>query len=33
MHDAHSNLKYWMFKLEKYVRDYPWLYFKVIDTG
>ena len=22
-----------MFKLEKYVRDYPWLYFNAIDAG
>ena len=22
-----------MFKLEKYVCDYPWLYFNVIDAG
>ena len=33
MHEAHSNLDYRMFKLEKYVRDYPWLYFNVIDAG
>ena len=33
MHEAHSNLDYWMFKLEKYVCDYPWLYFNVIDAG
>ena len=33
MHEAHSNLNYRMFKLEKYVRDYPWLYFNVIDAG
>ena len=24
---------YRMFKLEKYVCDYPWLYFNVIDAG
>ena len=24
---------YWMFKLEKYVCNYPWLYFNVIDAG
>ena len=22
-----------MFQLQKYVRDYPWLYFNVIDAG
>ena len=33
MHEAHSNLDYQMFKLEKYVRDCPWLYFNVIDAG
>ena len=33
MHEAHSNLDYQIFKLEKYVRDYPWLYFNVIDAG
>ena len=33
MHEAHSNLDYRMFKLEKYIRDYPWLYFNVIDVG
>ena len=33
MHEAHSNLDYRIFKLEKYVRDYPWLYFNVIDAG
>ena len=33
MHEAYSNLDYWIFKLEKYVRDYPWLYFNVIDAG
>ena len=33
MHEAHSNLNYRMFKLEKYVRGYPWLYFNVIDAG
>ena len=33
MHEAYSNLHYPMFKLEKYVRDYPWLYFNVIDAG
>ena len=33
MHEAHSNLDYRMLKLEKYVRDYPWLYFNVIDAG
>ena len=33
MHETHSNLNYRMFKLEKYVRDYPWLYFNVIDAG
>ena len=33
MHEAHSNLDYRMFKFEKYVRDYPWLYFNVIDAG
>ena len=33
MHEAHSNLDYWMFKLEKYVRDYPWLYFYVVGAG
>ena len=33
MHEAHSNFGCPMFKLEKYVRDYPWLYFNVIDAG
>ena len=33
MHEAHSNFDYRMFRLEKYVRDYPWLYFNVIDAG
>ena len=33
MHEAHLNLDYRMFKLEKYVCDYPWLYFNVIDAG
>ena len=33
MHEAHSNLDYRMFKLEKYVLDYPWLYLNIIDTG
>ena len=33
MHEARSNLDYQMFKLKKYVRDYPWLYLNVIDTG
>ena len=32
MHETHSNLAYQMFKLEKYVCDYPWLYFNVIDA-
>ena len=32
MHVAHSNLDYRMFNLEKYARDYPWLYFNVIDA-
>ena len=30
---TNSNVDYWMFKLEKYVCDYPWLYFYVIDAG
>ena len=33
MHEANLNLDYCMFKLEKYVQDYPWLYFNVIDAG
>ena len=33
MHEVHSNIGYRMFKLEKYVRDYPWLHFNVIDAG
>ena len=33
MHEAHSNLDYWMFKLKKYVREYPSLYFNLIDAG
>ena len=33
MYEAHSNLDYWMFRLEKHLRDYPWLYFNVIDAG
>ena len=32
MHEANLNLDYCMFKLEKYVHDYPWLYFNVIDA-
>ena len=33
MHEAHSNLDYRMFRLKQYVRDYPGLYFNVIDAG
>ena len=33
MHEAHSDLDYRMFKFEKYVCDYPWLYFILIDAG
>ena len=33
MHETQSNLDYQMFKLERYVRDCPWLYFNVIDAG
>ena len=33
MHEANLNLDYCMFKVEKYVQDYPWLYFNVIDAG
>ena len=33
MHEPHWDLDYRMFKLEKYVPDYPWLYFNVIDAG
>ena len=33
MHEAHLDLDYGMFKFEKYVCDYPWLYFISIDAG
>ena len=33
MHEAHSKFNYRMFKLEKYVRDDPWLYFNAIDAA
>ena len=33
MHEAHLDLDYGMFKFEKYVCDYPWLYFILIDAG
>ena len=33
MHEARSKFNYRMFKLEKYVRDYTWLYFNAIDAG
>ena len=32
MHETHSNLDYQMFKLEKYICDYPWLQFNVTDA-
>ena len=32
MYETHSNLDYQMFKLEKYVCDYPWLQFNVTDA-
>ena len=32
MHETHSNLDYQMFKLKKYVCDYPWLQFNVTDA-
>ena len=33
MHEVHSRVDYRMFKLKKYVKDYPWLYYNVIEAG
>ena len=33
MHEGHSNIDNSVFKLEKYVRDFPWLYYNVIEAG
>ena len=33
MHEVHWNLDYWMFKLEKYLYDYPCIHFNVIGAG
>ena len=33
MSEAHSNIDYRVFKLEKYVWDFPWLYYNVIEAG
>ena len=33
MPEVHSNIDYRVFKLEKYVQDFPWLYYNVIEAG
>ena len=33
MPEAHSHIDYRVFKLEKYVRHFPWLYYNVIEAG
>lgn len=33
MPEAHLNIDYSIFKLEKYIWDFPWLYYNVIEAG
>ena len=33
MNDAHAKMDYRVFKLNKYVQAYPWLYYNVVDEG
>ena len=33
MTEAHSIIEYTVFKLEKYIQDFLWLYYNVIEAG